>query len=208
MTAAKLITSYDATPQDKQIPPADAVIAAMAPNSYFADGAELIVPVKEARAQLIQHITEFPHPDESQNATRNELRMVLLKAIGSVAVTANQRYTGNAPALLSTTLKLGATPQPLQPPLLVEAFTLTDGEQPHSITATATKHDSTSLLVFAYSFDPTVDDKNFETCITGDTSVTVTGPEGGKLRMKVAEVNKATRPGNVIFTAIKTRIAQ
>lgn len=95
------------------------------------------------------------------------------------------------------------------------SLTFTDSDQLSSVLATVEKNDSTNLRDFRYTFDPDLPEKNWEACTTGDTAFTVHAPVDAqdphkvyRLRMKVAEVNKASRPGNVIFSAVKTRIAQ
>lgn len=208
MSLSKLITDYLDTLNDKQVQLAQDVILAMQGNAFFSDGAELIAPVLLTRDSLVLHIEEFPHPDESQNATRDLLRKALMKSVSSVAITGNQRYAGNTPALLSTSLRLAATPHPLAPPSLIATFTLADSERAGYIRVSAVKERSTDLLLFRHTTDATFDPKNFEVTLTGETFIEVLVAEGEKLRVMVAAVNKATRADNINFTAIKTRIGQ
>lgn len=155
-------------------------------------------------------MVQFPRPNESQTSSRNMLRLAMCRAIGGVASTANLRYAAlqNAPALLSTSLRLAATPKALAAPGLVKSFVLVDGDQPNLITAVVEKNASRNLIEYKYSFDPLVPKEDFKSICIGESTFTVRVPEGGKLRMMVAELNRASKPDNVLFTDIKTRIAQ
>ena len=208
MAPDKLITNYETTVQDRQLPLANAVIAAMKSTDSYPDGEALAAPVVEARAALVDDLEKYPHPDPSQTAARNVLRHTLLKALGALAIAANLRYTGNAAALLSTELRLTAAPQALAPPAMLAVFNLVDGEQEHTIDIVVERADSNSLVEYRYTTDPTLDERYWEACTIGADRLTVAVPEGAKLRAKAAEVNRATRPNNVKFTAVKSRIGQ